>query len=292
MSTQITTAMKQQYKDNIQMLQQQMGSNLRGAVDVETVNGEFTYFDQISATAMSEVSTRHGDTEYTDTPHSRRRVSMTTYAVNDLVDRADVLRTITSPTSAYARNMASAANRQIDDTIISAFDATVATGKTGTGTDAFDTTNYQVAVGTSNLTTAKLRTARRILEAAENPEDDGDNQWYCVCSAEQREGLLGSTDFTSSDFNSVRALVDGSVDSWLGFKFLKSERLPEATGNIRSVFCWRKQSMKLAIGADVTSNIDILPGKNHSTQISYKMDIGAVRMDQVGVVEILCDEDL
>jgi len=40
MSTQITTAFVQQFSSNVQMLSQQLGSNLRNAVDVESVNGE------------------------------------------------------------------------------------------------------------------------------------------------------------------------------------------------------------------------------------------------------------
>jgi len=36
----------------------------------------------------------------------------------------------------------------------------------------------------------------------------------------------------------------------------------------------------------------VLPGKRHSTQVRYAQTHGAVRMDQVGVVRILCDEDL
>ena len=292
MSDQITTAEKQQYTNNITMLQQQMHANLRNAVDVEPVRGEFTYFDQVAATSMTEMETRHGDTRYTDTIHRRRRVGLTDFDVSDLIDKPDVIRTLIDPTNVYVRQFAAAAGRRIDDTIIAAFDATVNTGKSGSTTDAFDSTNYEIAVGTSNLTTGKLRTARRMLEGAENPEDGGDNQWFVVCSAEQREGLLGDSEFQNADFNSVRALVDGKVDNWLGFKFLKSERLPVATGNIRSVFVWRKASMKLAIGAEPRGFIDVMPGKQHSTQVRYQMTLGAVRMDQVGVVRILCDEDL
>ena len=70
MSDQITTAFKQQYTNNITMLQQQMHANLRNAVDVEQVSGEFTYFDQVAATSMTEMETRHGDTRYTDDPSS------------------------------------------------------------------------------------------------------------------------------------------------------------------------------------------------------------------------------
>lgn len=293
MSDQFPTAFVQQYSNNITILQQQMFSNLRGAVDVETIKGEFAFFEQVAATAMTEIGDRHGDTTYTDTIHRRRRVGLADFDVADRIDNPDKVRTLIDPQNSYVRQFAAAAGRTIDDTIITAFDATVSTGKTGTGSDSFDSSNFEIGVGTSNLTTDKLRTARRILEAAENPEDGGDNQWYVVCSAEQREGLLDDSEFQNHDFNSVKALVDGQVDTWLGFKFLKSERLPEVTStNVRSVFAWRKASMKLAMGAEPRGFIDTLPTQRHTTQVRYAMTLGAVRMDQVGVVRILCDEDL
>ena len=40
MSSQITTAFVEQYSANVQMLSQQMGSQLRSAVDVESIKGK------------------------------------------------------------------------------------------------------------------------------------------------------------------------------------------------------------------------------------------------------------
>ena len=80
--------------------------------------------------------------------------------------------------------------------------------------------------------------------------------------------------------------MQGEVDTWLGFKFLKSERVI-TTGSDTSLWAWRKASMKLAVGQEPRGFIDVLPGKRHSTQVRYELDVGAVRMDQVGVVEII-----
>lgn len=290
MSEQITTAFVKQFTDGITILQQQMDSRLRMAVSMESgIVGDRAFFDQVDATTMNQIADRHGDTTYTDTPHRRRMVTMTPFDVADLIDTPDSRRVLNDPTNAYSRSFAMAANRQIDDSIIGAFTAVAATGVDGSGSDAFDTANFQVAVNTSNLTTDKLRQAREKLEAAENPEDDGDNRWYVICSANQRESLLADTEFIDADHNNVKALVDGSVNTWLGFTFLKSERLP-LSGNNRSVYAWRKQSMKVAMGLEPRGFIDVVPLKRHSTQIRYELDVGAVRMDQKGVVEILCDQ--
>ena len=293
MSQQITTAFVKQFTNGITLLQQQMGSNLRNAVSVESnITGDRAFFDQVDATAMAQITTRHGDTTLTDTPHKRRMVTMAPFEVADLVDRPDKIRTLNDPTNSYVRSFAAAAGRTIDDQIIAAFDAAASTGVDGGTSTVFDT-DFSIAEGSANLTTAKLITARRLLEAAENPEDSGDNQWYVVCSAAQRKGLLGDTQFENSDYNSIKALVHGEVDTWLGFKFLKSERLTTAAStNITTCFAFRKSSMKLAIGQEPRGFIDVLPGKRHSTQIRYELDVGATRMDEKGVVRIFCDDDL
>lgn len=286
MSTEITTAFVKQFTDGITLLQQQMGSNLREAVSVTSnITGDRAFFDQVDATAMSAVGNRHGDTEYTDTPHRRRMVTLATFDVADLVDRADMIRTLNDPTNAYVQSFAAAAGRKIDETIITAFQATASTGVDGSGSDAFPTSGFTIVHNSTGLNTTKLRTARRILEAAENQEDGGDNQWYIVANAQARDDLLADTNFKDADFNSIRALVHGEVDTWLGFKFLKSELLT-TDGTTTDLFAWRKQSMKLAVGQEPRGFIDVLPGKRHSTQVRYELDIGAVRMDQKGVVKI------
>ena len=120
MSTQITTAFVEQYSSNVSMLSQQMGSKLRGAVDVETVRGKNAFFDQIGATAAVARTSRHGATPQVNTTHSRRRVSLGDFEWADLIDDLDKVRMLNDPTSNYAKAAAAAMNRTIDDQIIAA----------------------------------------------------------------------------------------------------------------------------------------------------------------------------
>lgn len=103
MSVNITNAFVEQYSSNVTMLSQQMGSKLRGAVDVESVRGKNAFFDQIGATAAVARTTRHGDTPRVDTPHSRRRVSLADFEWADLIDDLDKVRMLNDPTSNYAK---------------------------------------------------------------------------------------------------------------------------------------------------------------------------------------------
>ena len=291
MSTEITTAFVKEFNAGVRLLQQQITSRLRDAVMIDSsVEGDRAFFDQVDATAMSEVTNRHGDTEYTDTPHRRRMVTLKTYEVADLVDRADRRRLLNDPINPYTRSFAAAANRQTDDIILAAFDATASTGVDGATTAAFPAAFSFSEASATNFAHEDLLTARRILEAQENMEDDGENRWNIVCSANQRENLLSDSVIQSIDTNTVRALVNGQIDQYLGLTFIKSQRAAITGANIRDVFVWVKSSMQLAIGQEPRGFMDILPQKRHSIQVRHELDAGATRMDEKGVVRILADE--
>lgn len=299
MSNEITTHFVREYNAGVRMLQQQRDTRLMMAVLVDpNVEGDRAFYDQNDAVAMNEVTNRHGDTEYTETPHRRRMATLKTYEVADLVDRADQRRLLNDPINPYTRAQAAAANRRLDDIIIAAFDATAKTGADGDTDAAFNATDYSfTATGTGNaILIADLTNARNILEAAENDEDDGDFRWYCVLTAKARQQLLdadpsSAPTVTSSDYAAVKALVNGQIDTFLGFNFLKSQRMDIDGSNIRDCFAWVKNSMQLAVGQEPRSFIDVIPAKRHSIQVRHELDAGATRMDEKGVVRILVDED-
>tara|TARA_R100001460_G_scaffold9939_3_gene23616 strand:+ start:205 stop:531 length:327 start_codon:yes stop_codon:yes gene_type:complete len=108
MSAQITTAFVNQFSANVQMLSQQMGSLLRNAVDVETINGEKAFFDQVGQAAAVQKTTRNSDTPVMETPHARRQVSLKDFEYADLIDDQDKIRMLIDPTSTYARKVLAA----------------------------------------------------------------------------------------------------------------------------------------------------------------------------------------
>lgn len=286
MSTQITTAFVNQFSSNITMLSQQMGSLLREAVDVETVTGEKAFFDQVGSAVAQVRTSRHGDTPLMETPHARRMVTMSTYEYADLIDDPDKVRLLVDPTSTYARAAAMAMGRSMDDVVISAALGTASTGKTGSTSTALPS-GQKIAHASGGLTQAKLVSAKKILD--QNSVDPS-IQRYIIVSPEQIEDLLNITSVTSADFNTVRALVQGEVDTFVGFKFIVSNRLNTDSDGNRQVIAFAGDGIKLAIGKDVTGRIDERADKSYSTQIYYCMDIGATRMEEEKVVEIACQE--
>ena len=286
MSNQITTAFVQQYSNNVQMLSQQKGSLLRSAVDVETVVGKNAFFDQVGVASAVKRLTRHSDTPRMDTPHARRRVSLADYEYSDLIDNQDKIRTLIDPTSAYATAAAYALGRAQDDEIIAALSGTAFTGETGSISTVLPSSQKITEGGTDGLTIAKLRSAKEILDAS---SVDPSIPRYIAVSPKQITDLLGTTEVTSSDFNTVKSLANGEVNSFLGFNFIVSNRLTSASSK-RLCLVWAMDGCKMAIGQDLMTRIDERSDKGYAHQVYVCQSIGATRMEEDKVVTIEAHE--
>lgn len=286
MSVQITTAFVEQYKSNVFHLAQQKGSKLRDAVRTESIVGKSHFFERIGSTAAVKRTSRHADTPRVDTPHSRRKVTMDDYDWADLIDDSDKVRLLISPQSEYAKAGAYAMGRTMDDVIIAAATGNAFGGVSGGSTIALPS-GQKIAHGSTGLTIAKLISAKEKLDAA---NVDPDEARTIVCSAKQISDLLGTTQITSADFNSVKALVQGDIDTFMGFKFIRSERLGTDSNGNRQVLAFTNTSMGLALGKDIQTKISERADKNYSTQVYLCMTIGATRVEDEKVIEIACTE--
>jgi|TARA_Y100000296_G_scaffold75841_1_gene95927 hypothetical protein len=294
MSTQITTAFVNQYKANVEHLLQQKGSRLRPFCRVETQGAEFEYYDRIGSVDAIEVTSRHSDTPLISTPHDRRQVSLRDFDWADMIDRTDKIRLLIDPASPYAQNAAWALGRKMDDIIIEAAHGTAKSGKTGGTSVSFDSAS-QIAVNyvesgsatNSGLTIGKLRKAKRLLDA--NETDPSDPRYIALTSLQVTD-LLKTTEVTSSDFNSVKALVQGDVNSFMGFQFIRTERVAADSNDYRRVIAWSKSGMLMAVGADITVDIGPRRDKRNSTQVYCSASFGASRMEEGKVLEIKCSE--
>jgi hypothetical protein len=287
MSSQITTAFVEQYSANIQMLSQQMGSLLRDAVRNESVVGKDAYFDQIGKVTAVLKTSRHSDTPQIDTPHSRRRVSLADYEFADLIDQQDKVRLLIDPTSSYAKAAAYAMGRAMDDVIIAAALGTANTGVSG-GTPVDLPAGNIVAANTggTGMNIAKLAAAKQILDAG---DVDPSIKRHIIVSPQEIADLLNTTTVTSSDFNTVKALVQGEIDSFMGFKFHVSNRLVDNGAANTQCIAFAEDGILLGIGKDVTARIDERADKSYATQVYYCQTIGATRMEEAKVVSVLAN---
>ncbi len=293
MSTYITTAFVQQYKANVELLSQQMGSRIQRAVRVESQEGEYAWYEQIAATAAAQKTGRHEETDaaFVDTGHESVRVGIVDYSWVDYIDREDRVRMLIDPTSPYAQNAAAAFGVTIDTIILSAalgnaFRAANVT-KDNVATVALPAGQI-IAAGTTNMTIAKLIEAKGKFWAADVRED---MPKFIACTGNQLESLLGTTEVASADYNTVKALVRGEINTFMGFEFIRVEDpILTKTVNTRHCVAWCMDGLLLALGIDINARIGERADKQYLTQVFTQMTIGATRMEEVKVVQIDCDE--
>ena len=287
MSSNITTAFVQQYSANIQMLSQQMGSLLRDKVRLESVVGKNAFFDQVGSVTAVEKTSRHSDTPQIDTPHARRRVSLADYEFADLIDQQDKVRLLIDPTSSYAKAAAYAMGRAMDDVIIAAALGSANTGVSGGTAVALPAGNIVAAnTGGTGMNIAKLAAAKQILDAG---DVDPSIKRHIVVSPAEIADLLNNTTVTSSDFNTIKALVQGEIDSFMGFKFHVSNRLVDNGAANTQCIAFAEDGILLGVGKDVTARIDERSDKSYATQVYYCQTIGATRMEEAKVVSVLAN---
>jgi len=291
MSFSIDIAFVQQFKANCITLCQQKGSRLRQYVQLkENLVGKQTHFERLGATDVVKRTTRHGDTPLVSSVHSRRRVTMNDYEWADLVDKQDDIRMLINPKSLYAVNAAYSMGRKMDsDILAAAVGNSVAVDSSDAGSNITLSKTVAAAFGgtTIGLTLAKVRNTKRQLDAA---ECDTDGRVLTV-NAQMLEEMLGVTEVVSADYNSVKALVQGELNTFVGFNWVRTELIPwqSESGDIKYAVAFQGSGLGLAIGQDVVTRVDERADKSYSTQVYLAMTFGAVRVEEEKVIGVYCD---
>lgn len=304
MSFTVTTAFVQQFTGNVKMIAQQQQSRLRSTVLEDGITGESAYLEQLAPTAARKRQQRHGDSPIMNSQHLRRRVTPFDYEWGDLVDQPDKVRTLIDPDSAYAQAAGFAMARGYDDEIIAAYFATAFTGKDGSTSVVWPAGDaesqptqkagtvvlvnswaYGNGAGNVGMTVSKAIEAKVALDAAEGDENE---ERVMVCQAQQIGNMLATTEATSADYNSVKALVNGQIDTFLGFKWIRSERLTLDGTGYRRCAAYRKSAMGLGTAKDIWTRIQERADKSFSDYVYAAMSIGAARLEEVKMVEIKC----
>jgi len=307
MSFQVDTAFIKQFNSTVSILLQQKGSKLRSCVTEETMHGEEQFFEQVGPVVAEEVTTRHGDSPLISTLHDRRRITLRFFDWGDMIDNFDKVRMLIDPTSPYTQVAVNALGRAIDDVLTGTtasssgestitydsaggtsgvFYGTAFTGKAA-GTSVAFPSGQKIAVnfgGTNvGITIPKLIESRRLF--AKGNVDLDMEEMYAAISSRGLADLLNTTQVTSADFNSVKALVGGDVDSLLGYTIKRTERIPQ-DGTSWLYPVWAKSGVKLGVAKDINTEVARRPDKRFSWYVYASMGVGGVRMEEAKVVQI------
>lgn len=291
----ITTAEVVAYKNAVDHLLQQKESRLAGKVTNDSYRGkEGVPVEQFGAVTAQLRTGRHSDTPLLNITQARRWVHPKDYEWASLIDNVDKLRLNIQPEGPYTQAAAFAHQRVKDIEIVGAFFATSVTGETGTGTEPFNTTDYQVGVNTggtaSNINVPKLRDALKKLMLAN--KGDLMEPAYMAFTAYEHDTLLGELQVVNRDYNGgAAALENGMVKRFAGFEFTVLDNdLITITGGNRLIPAWVKSGMHLGTWQDFMVRISERADKGHSWQIYTCQTLGATRLQQGKVVQVLCDD--
>lgn len=278
---------------NVELLLQQKQSRFAGTTGGAAYVGreaqvvkQFSEVDFVDFNAGMAAGQWKGETVWSDIEHHQRWVFPSDKVLSLPYSPKDGLRMVTDPRSPYAEAMRAAHARRMDDFVIN---AATADAKTGQFEDLQNTpfpASQIIADGGTGLTIDKLIEAKEKLIAADN---DPSEERYFAVSERQLSNLLKTTQVTNADYNTVKALVRGEIDTFVGFKFISSERLL-STGNIRHCFAWVKSGLHVGTWEGLTTEIDRRPDRNYVWQIWMTFTAGATRTQEKKIVQVNCAE--
>lgn len=284
------------------MLQQHISRLEDYATVSKDLTGKVVFFDQFGILDFDEKTTRVGKTILGEAPTLRRsmRPRMFTKAIGYDEFDGKQMDSLDEPISKTIEGLRAAAARRMDDVMIEGFLGTNYVGEDGlTATTLSDSQTIAknfVESGTatnSNLTVGKLRRALSILQKNEawsqDAEKYGDSLVLAVTSA-QINSLLRDPEVTSYDFNNVRALSEGKIDTFMGFKFIRTERLPKDETGVRSCLAWVKSKAQFGVWDDFKVKLSVRDDMDEALQIRARFACGATRLQEEGFVKINCVE--
>jgi len=300
------------FNANVWHLSQQKGSRLESLVRSEVQKSEkafWDYYDQ--ADEPTERVNKYADVVPGETNRGRRMCTFKNYEKAEYVDHLDKLKMIHDPQSPIAQAFANSFGRKKDRIILAAALGTSYSGKEGATPVVLPTSQKLVAFDGTTISGVGLnvKTLRAIKKKFAQNEVEG--EIVLIVTAEEIDSLLNEKEVTSADWNTVKALVAGAVDSFMGIRFVRTELVERPAANVtytvtngaygagtgtvtaakgRRCVAFVKQGLLIVKAEDMTSMVDRLPTKGDVIQIFSKMSIGATRLEEKCVMEVITSE--
>lgn len=293
------------FNTNVQLLAQQSKDRFAAWVMTGSHNGkQASPVDQIAATNVQQRTARAQPKVLTDIENERRWVQPTSWSTHTVFDDFDRIRMNVNLDSPFLRSQMNAMNRKKEDTMIDAFFTSSTVGEEGGSTVTFaNDGGGEIAVGSTDLTVAKLLDAQQILFEGEVDMDDPEEAIICAITPHQHTTLINETEINNADFVRGKTIFDkdGRLKHWFGINFIVTNRLLDTDGDRatenaglsdnREIPMWAKSGMHSGIWDDVRGVIvQRLDLDGDPNEMSVYGTFGATRLEGVKVVKIICDE--
>lgn len=244
---------------------------LRDCVTFRNANGDTYDFRVMGKGTATTRTGSSADVVPMGITHGLKKALLTDYEAPEYTDIYDQAGVNFSEVQQLAKTIAGAMGRRDDQSIITALDASATTA---------------IGAGTQALDLATITAAAKALNKVEAPMEDR----YFVVHEGGLNDLLNDSTITNADYNSVRLLMSGEIDSFMGFKWkvIGSGRaeggLPLAL-TVRTGYAFHKASIGHAVGIDMTTRVDYVPHK--ASWLSMGMwKGGSINIDDEGIIPV------
>ena len=290
-----------QYGQNVYHTAQQKGSKFQSYCRPEIINGESKYLDILGPTEAQDRNTRNPDTPNVNMNHARRLITMSDKDWGTMIDDMDKLRMLNDPKSPYMMAAVNAFGRKKDDMFIKSFIAPVMEDKDGGTAVAFPSAQKIASVSGGAISGLNLAALQLLKLNYDNADLDPDMPRFVGCRPADIINLLKEDKLTNADYANVKALVEGKIDTFMGFKFIMTNRLLKqawgkfdlttgaysaagtnalATDTVCLSWCGT-DAMVSAVGQEVTAESAKRADKSFNEQLYIKMSLGFLRMEDV-----------
>lgn len=286
MADQIQNYLIKAYTDLVILQAQQIGSKVLPYCSVKNnVRGESAAFGYLGSADMVAKPSRHAPTPNQDVTHQQRWATLAAYHGGFGLDETDDEAAFTSPKSDYVMIGRQAFARKWDNIILSAARSNATFGASAGSTETWSTYTDRnaesrvvtAAGGVPNL--ADILKLKRIFWECDIYDD-----LHAFVSPQFMEKWLNVTEVKSADYNSIKALVQGELNTFAGFEWHITNQL-YITGTTRSNIFMQRNAMGVAFSVDQKVRIAERADLSFAWWSYFETCLGAVRRDSERVIE-------
>jgi hypothetical protein len=265
------------FVEEVKHVFQAEGNRTAGAIREKRVEGDKAQFPVLGSMVTQERSL--GTLlPIQNKDHTPVTITTKNWTATALVDNFLQSQTNFDDRQETVKSLSMGLGRRKDQLVIDALTAATPTSTIGSGS-------------ATDLTLAKLQDAAKALDANGVPDMDR----YFMCHVNNLHALLSDTTVTSADFNSVKALIKGDLDTFYGFKFIKIPDMADEGGlaiagnDERDNFAFHKSALGMVMNTEISIGIDRAP-QYDADMVTGRLSANAAAIDELGIVKVLSDE--
>ena len=272
MSLQIEKVFQEAYDAEVKRAYGQVGM-LRDTVYTKTgIVGKATHFRKL-AKALATKHVPLADRVNANVDINQVKCNLSDWECFDYIDKMSMPKINFSEVKEMAMATGDALGLRLDQIIIDAVNAGYEQGTMKFGTSGEALKVEALIDATTALDNKGVPSSERVF----------------LHTAKQKADLLKTTKVTSTDYNSVKALVNGEINTFMGLNFKCIAKRAEGglpnDGTNDIGFIYHKRAVGLAIGQDIKTEMAYLPEKGCYI-VGGSFSAGAVVIDNEGVAAI------